>query len=318
VPDDTRARRPNGTDDADGGDSADRTDEPVLVTPDLLRRWGLPGPGGDKEDKGRLLVVGGGESTPGAVLLAAEAALRSGAGKVQVVTTAATAPHLATALPEGLVVGLPARDGEIAPSAADRVLELADGADAVLAGPGLGDPDAAVALLEALVPDLDTVLALDALGTAFVTAHPDGLRHLADRALVTVNATELAAVLGEDPDTVGADQLGATRRATRRLGVAVLSGAEVSYAVAASGRAWRIEAGASGAAVAGSGDVKAGAVAALLAQGEQPVRAAAIGAYLHGRTGEVLTGTVGQVGILAREVATALPRTLAELRAAGP
>ena len=154
-------------------------DVPVLVTPALLRRWGLPSPGGDKEDKGRLLVVGGSECTPGAVLLAAEAALRVGAGKVQLATTALTAPHLATALPEGMVVGLPARDGEIAPMAADRILELADGADAVLAGPGVGDPDAAVALLEAVVPRLDTTLLLDALGTAYVTEHPEGLGHLA-------------------------------------------------------------------------------------------------------------------------------------------
>src|SRR4051812_22083821 len=95
------------------------------VTPTLLRGWPLPSPAGTKDEKGRLLIVGGSTSTPGAVLLAAEAALRVGAGKVQVATTQATAGHLAVALPEGLVVGLDTTLGEIAASAAPRLLELA-------------------------------------------------------------------------------------------------------------------------------------------------------------------------------------------------
>ena len=147
-----------------------RPDEPPVVTPPLLRDWPLPDPDGSKDAKGRLLVVGGSDRTPGAVLLAAEAALRVGAGKVQVATTASTAAHLATAVPEAFVVGLDTDDGEIATSAAAQLLELADGADAVLAGPGLGDPAAACALLEELVPHLRTGLVGDARGPAYRTA----------------------------------------------------------------------------------------------------------------------------------------------------
>ncbi len=96
-----------------------RLDEPPVVTQPLLRDWPLPDPDGSKDAKGRLLVVGGSDRTPGAVLLAAEAALRVGAGKVQVATTASTAAHLATAVPEAFVVGLDTDDGEIATSAAE-------------------------------------------------------------------------------------------------------------------------------------------------------------------------------------------------------
>ena len=199
--------------------------EVVVVTPALLRRRPLPSPGGSKNDKGRLLVVGGGRQTPGAVLLAAEAALRVGAGKVQVATTQSTAVALAVALPECLVVGLPEEDGELATSSADRLLELAEGADVVLAGPGIGDVDAARSLLEAVVPSLASSLVVDALGTAFVTAHPDGVRHLAGRALLTPNAGELAEVLGEDAERVEEDVLAATREAATRTGATVLSGA---------------------------------------------------------------------------------------------
>lgn len=286
----------------------------VAVTPALLRSWALPSPAGDKEAKGRLLVIGGSDSTPGAVLLAAEAALRVGAGKIQIATTRATAAQLATAVPESLVVGLPTEDGELAASAADQLVELAAGADALLAGPGIGDPDAACSLFEAIVPHLDTALVVDALGTAYATAHPDGLRHLAPRALLTPNLTELSQILGEGEAEVADDVLGAALRAARRTGVTVLAGADTSYVVEPSGDAWATDVGPPGAAVAGSGDVKAGAVAGLVARGAAPAQAAAWGCFLHGRACELLTASVGPVGFLAREIVARLPTALVEVQ----
>ena len=286
----------------------------VAVTPALLRSWPLPSPAGDKEAKGRLLVVGGSDSTPGAVLLAAEAALRVGAGKVQIATTASTAAHLATAVPESLVVGLPTENGELAVSAADQLVELAAGADAVLVGPGFGDPAAACSLLEAIVPHLRTALVVDALGTAYATAHPDGLKRLVPRVLLTPNVTELSQVLGEREDEVADDVLGAALRAACRTGVTVLAGSDTSYVVEPSGDVWAAEVGAPGAAVAGSGDVKAGAVAGLVARGATPAQAAAWGCFLHGRAGELLTASVGPVGFLAREIVARLPTALVEVQ----
>ena len=67
-------------------------DDAVTVTSAVLREWPLPAPGTGKESRGRTLVVGGSDRTPGAVLLAAEAALRCGAGKLQVATAASVAP----------------------------------------------------------------------------------------------------------------------------------------------------------------------------------------------------------------------------------
>jgi hydroxyethylthiazole kinase-like uncharacterized protein yjeF len=287
---------------------------PRVVTPALLRDWPLPGPEGSKESKGRLLVLGGSVRTPGAVLLAAEAALRVGAGKVQVATTAATAVALATAVPEAFVVGLREdADGEIARSSVEEVLELAGEADAVLVGPGIGAPTAARALLEAVVPRLTAPLVVDALGTAYLTAHPDGVRHLRGRVVLTPNAHELGQVLHAEDDPEEGEVLRATHEAVRLTGVTVLSGADVSYVVDADGSAWCVEAAAPGAAAAGSGDVKAGAVAGLLARGAFPAQAGVWGAYLHGRAGERLTATVGRVGFLARELAAELPHALAEV-----
>src|ERR687889_943124 len=81
----------------------------TLITPEVLRGIPLPVPerGGDKEERGRVLLVGGGRETPGALLLAGAAALRAGAGKLQVATGAANAPLVASRLPEARVFALP-------------------------------------------------------------------------------------------------------------------------------------------------------------------------------------------------------------------
>ena len=78
-----------------------------VITPRLLRDWPLPDPRGDKESRGTVLVVGGARFTPGAVLLAGVAALRAGAGRLQLAVNASTAAALSIAVPEAKVVGLP-------------------------------------------------------------------------------------------------------------------------------------------------------------------------------------------------------------------
>ncbi|HEY7722639.1 MAG TPA: NAD(P)H-hydrate dehydratase, partial [Pedococcus sp.] len=178
--------------------------EPAEITPSLLQEWPLPAPGKDKESRGRLLVLGGTASTPGAVLLAGEAALRAGAGKLQIATAAPVASALAVAVPEALVAPLRTdHAGNVASSGAGRIAELAEGADAVLLGPGFSDVDATVGLLTQVVPRLRCPLVLDALASAYVGRHRDGLAHLHGRAILTVNPAELAQTLGAGQEGVG-------------------------------------------------------------------------------------------------------------------
>ena len=100
----------------------------------------------------------------------------------------------------------------------------------------------------------------------------------------------LSQILGEGEAEVADDVLAAALRAARRTGVTVLAGADTSYVVEPSGDAWATGVGPPGAAVAGSGDVKAGAVAGLVARGATPAQAAAWGCFLHGRACELLAG----------------------------
>ena len=288
---------------------------PVVVTPAVLRDWPLP-VGDDKESRGRTLVVGGSEQTPGAVLLAAEAALRTGAGKLQVATVQATAVPLALALPEGLVRGLPGTSGgDIAAGAADVVVELAQGCSSVLLGSGAMDTDAVVALLDAVVPRLrpGTTLVLDAMAMAWVGAHPDGLRHLDGDVVLTPNVRELALTLDVGNQQVEDDPAGAASELARRTGAVVSCGGSQSHVADPDGTVWRDDSGGRGLGVSGSGDVMAGIVTGLAARGATPAQAAVWGTFLHGRSGDRLAAAVGRMGFLAREVLAEVPRVLAEI-----
>src|SRR3712207_705567 len=191
--------------------------DPTPVTSEVLRGWQLPEPTGDKNARGSILVIGGSTQTLGAVLLAAEAAMRAGAGKLQVATVASLAPFAAAALPEALVLGLPeTNSGAISADAVDTVRGLAESAGAVLIGPGMQDKEETQAFGEQLLPHLTGPLALDALGLACVTADDSCLLHLEGRAVLTPNPTEIALALHADDDAIDHDPAGATLDLSRR------------------------------------------------------------------------------------------------------
>ena len=288
--------------------------EPTLVTPEVLRGWQLPEPTGGKNARGSILVIGGSTETLGAVLLAAEGAMRAGAGKLQVATVASLAPFAAAALPEALVRALPETDGgAVAPEAADVVRELAESADAVLLGPGMTDKDATEAFGKRLLPHLGGPLALDALGLACVTADDACLHHLGGRVVLTPNPTEIAYALHAEEDEIDDDPGAATLDLAGRARAVVGLGGATSWIATPDGQLWKDESGNAGLGVSGSGDVRAGITGGLLARGAEPAQAAVWAAYLHGRAGERLASSVGRLGFLARELPGEIPKALAEV-----
>lgn len=284
----------------------------VLVDRGVLRDWPLPAPGSDKEERGRLVLVAGSRDTPGAGLLAAEAALRVGAGKVQLVTARSCAPSLAVSAPELMVTGaLEDGSGNIDAAGADRILEWARGSSAVLLGPGFTDTDVAAELVGRLLPHLESTVVLDALATAYVTGGPERLAGSAHPVVLTVNPTELAECLQLDEAEVEPDLARHTTTLARRTRAVVVCGGPTKF-VARADDLWRVEAGNAGLGTAGSGDVQAGIVTGLLARGAEPAQAAVWGAYLHGAAGDRLAASVGPLGYLARQLTGELPSLLAE------
>lgn len=280
-----------------------------VVTPQLLREWPLPQveDGGDKHARGTVLVVGGAASTPGALLLTGLAALRVGAGKLQMVTVEQTAVALAVAVPEAGVVGVAsAPDGSLSPEAADEVLSRSERASAMILGPGLLDADGAGALLERVLPRLEsTPVVLDGLALRALARSPGLLRGV--EAVLTPNGRELKALL-DDEELEGRE---AAQAAARRYGAVVSS---PGWVAAPDGRTWAVEAGGIGLGTSGSGDVLAGLVGGMLARGGEPAQAAAWGQYLHCAAGDLLAARVGRVGFLARELLDEVPTVLGQLR----
>jgi hydroxyethylthiazole kinase-like uncharacterized protein yjeF len=286
----------------------------TLVSPQVLRGWRLPEPTGGKESRGSILVIGGSTETLGAVTLAAEAALRSGAGKLQVVVPSKVAPHVSIALPEALVRGVPSTEaGAIRASSTELVLDLVGKASAVLIGPGMADEEETRGLVEGLLPHLECPVALDALGLAAVTADPACLHRLAGRVVLTPNPTELAISLHVEPGELEADPAGAAGRLAADARATVGLGGATSWVAAPDGRLWQDQSGGAGLGVSGSGDVRAGVVAGLLARGAEPEQAAVWASHLHGRAGERLAARVGRLGFLARELPPEIPRVIAEV-----
>jgi ADP-dependent NAD(P)H-hydrate dehydratase len=283
---------------------------PELVTPELLRGWELPDPASSKKARGQVIVIGGAARTPGGVALAGLAALRVGAGHVQLAVAASVAPSLASTFPEAGVISLPhTESGTIRGSAAaEACSEAVAGADAVLVGPGLDDPDEAAALLEDLLPHVDDEarLVLDAYALGVLPGLPDLLGDRAQRTVLTPNSTELGLLLERDVEPEHDDVVDAAGR----YGCCVTAQAMIA---GADGRTWRVPSGHSGLATAGSGDVLAGLVVGLLARNAEPAQAACWGTYLHSMSGERLASTVGGVGFLARELVDQVPPVLLEL-----
>src|SRR5215216_1109276 len=274
----------------------------IEVTDALLRSLPLPkpDPDGDKEERGRLLVVGGSPEMPGTVILAATAALRAGAGKVQIATCSSIAPTVAGVLLEGRVFAMPETKGGISADAAKPILERAQEADALLIGPGLVDEQSTAELLEQLLPNLaavPTVLDAGAL-TAMNRARLDNSHSRKDVTL-TPHAEEMASLMHCTPEEIIRDPFGAVRRAVKDFNSNVLlKGAETLLAQP-DGKLYRHRAGNVGLASSGSGDVLAGLIAGLMARGAPPAQAAIWAVYVHARAGERLARRIGPLGFLA-------------------
>ncbi len=256
------------------------------------------------------MIIGGERSTPGAVILAATAALRAGSAKLQIATAASVAPFIGVAVPEALVVSLPeTRDGAIHRRAAALLAERAASADAVVVGPGMIDEGSTISLLEAFFQRLGRgpVLVLDAGAVSTLNGNGILLAPHEGRLVLTPHAGEMAALLGENKQSVLDNPLAiALAAASAYRSVALLKGAETLIA-RPDGKAWRYTGGDIGLATSGSGDVLAGIIGGLAARGADATTAALWGVYLHGEAGNVVGARHGQIGFLARELSPELP-----------
>jgi hydroxyethylthiazole kinase-like uncharacterized protein yjeF len=279
-----------------------------------LRAWSLPATpdDADKEIRGHVLVLGGSREMPGAIILAATAALRAGAGKLTVATGASVATVVALAMPEARVLGLEetARGG-LTEAAIDRLDPLADKICAVLVGPGMEDEKATAVLVRKLLLRLDGVpVILDACAMGIVTSHG---KPFDTPVLLTPHAGEMAHLVGEDKHGIAADPDRIAVTAARRWNAIVALKGPRTVIATPDGELWQHEGGNCGLAVSGSGDTLAGIMAGLAARGAPLLQAACWGVALHARAGDRLAARLGTLGYLAREIPAEVPALMESL-----
>lgn len=286
----------------------------VEINAALLRKLRLPqlDEEGDKESRGRVLVIGGSDEMPGALLLAGAGALRAGAGKLQLATAHPLAPSLGAHLPEARVFQLEGVKGRIDPRALDEIGRHVLEARALLVGPGMTEKqDFALLVKRLLSLGARATLVLDANALNALRGKTDWPRFLLSQpAILTPHATELAEMTGADERALKRDPLSAARRAAFKFGAVVALKGRETFVASPDGKVFVNRAGNVGLATSGSGDVLAGVVAGLAARGADPLTAAVWGVHAHALAGERLARRVGRVGYLARELLGEIPSVL--------
>lgn len=278
-------------------------DAPLLAT--LPRR----GAGDTKFTSGRVLVAGGSPGLLGAVVLAAQAAARAGAGYVSACVPAGQQPALAAQLVEVMQLALPEADGHHTPDGVAPLLaELERRGGAVVLGPGLGTSGDAARFARALAGRAPAPLVLDADG---LNAHAGELAALSARTaptIITPHEGELGRLLGVPAAQVSARRLDSARESARMSGAIVVLKGDDTLVARPDGLV-AVSPGAPAAlATAGTGDVLAGVAGALLARGIDAFAAACAAVRIHAIAAGLAAGRVGAEGLIARDVIAELPR----------
>lgn len=309
-----------------------------VASTDELRSW-LPERPLDahKGTFGRVIVVAGSVNFPGAAALAGLGAYRIGAGLVTLATPSSLQVLIAPQIPEATWILLPHELGSISAGAADVLKGELSGADAFLLGPGFGQDPTTAAFLDGLLlgsqeihrPRIGFVhhedetesaggtlppCVVDADGLRLLAGLPDWPTRLPPASILTPHPGEMAALTGDEVSTIQADRIGTARKWANEWGhIVVLKGAFTVVAEPA-GRTSVIPIATPALARAGTGDVLAGAILGLRGQGLDGFRSAVLGAYLHGRAGQLAAINVGTpASVLARDVADALAAAIAGL-----
>ena len=260
-----------------------------------------------KGNYGRALLLCGSEGLTGAAMLAARAALRTGAGLVHLGVPEKIYPIVAARAGSEIVFPIPCDEaGRLCLASFDEIDRRLVGMDAVLYGPGLGRSQELTALTLKLLQTCRAPLVLDADGINAVAGHIDVLRESACPVILTPHDGEFMR-LGGDPKAK--DRVcEAMRVAARTKSVLLLKGYRTIITDGLN--VYRNTTGNPGMATGGSGDVLAGVIVSLLAQHVMPLEAAAAGAWLHGSAGDLCAGRLGEYGLLPEDMIEALPRLL--------
>lgn len=271
---------------------------------------------GHKGSFGKVVVIAGSPGMSGAACLAAEAALRSGAGLVHLLVPRSIAAICATKLTEVMVHALPdTSEGALGEESVEACAAFLAQADAILLGPGLSSTESAKKFVRALLETNEKPLVLDADGiNAIEDSRKATTKKYAKRAtMLTPHVGEMARLLGKSHEDLVQDHVGSARLAAASFGCEVIFKGAPSVVASPEGGTDLCSLGNDGMATAGSGDVLAGLLAGLLAQGYDASLAARLGVMVHSRAGDIARAELSRRGMIAGDILRCVPYAWREL-----
>jgi len=289
-----------------------------VVTPDLVRTLLPKRPlEAHKGTFGTAMIVAGSTNYTGAVFLAGKSAYRIGAGLVRMAIPGPLHAVLAGHLPEAIWLILPHSDGVISSGAEDVLIRNLENVTALLIGPGLGLEDTTAEFLQRLLTSKLSILSklpplvIDADGLTLLAKIPDWPKLLPGSTILTPHPGEMSRLTGLETRLIQADRIEVARHfSVEWKHVVVLKGA-LTVISDPKGRIAVVPVATPALARAGTGDVLAGIITGLLAQGLSPADAALAGAWLHAKAGIIASNLIGHpAAVLAHDILDALPEVL--------
>jgi NAD(P)H-hydrate epimerase len=268
---------------------------------------------------GHTLIVAGSLGKSGAAVMAGYAALRAGAGLVTVATPDVVLPIVASAYPELMtepLIGTSGGTAAIENLAQQRFERIAEGKTVVALGPGLGLQAETQEFIRKIVQQAEPPLVLDADGLNAFAGRGDSLSERKAKFLaITPHPGEMARLINSSTKSVQEDRVKIAQDAARRWNAHVILKGSHTIIAGPGGQIFVNTSGNPGLAKGGSGDVLTGVLAALTAQFKTDdwARVLALGVYLHGKAAEFATKNTDESGLLATEVAAALPHARHQL-----
>ena len=263
-----------------------------------------------KGDFGKLLIIAGSRGMTGAAVLSAYSALRTGAGLVTLATAHTERAVAASFYPEIITEALESEDGIISSSAIDKILYLAQGKDAIVFGPGLGQSAHILTILQSLLTGYSGTLVIDADGLNALSQNIEILKNRTCNLILTPHPGEMARLTGKPTSFIQKNRLDVAREFSQKHKVCLVLKGNETIVSGEDGTFFLNPSGNPGMATAGTGDVLAGTIAAFSGQGLLPFDAAKLGVFLHGLAGDEAAARLGQHGIIATDVANELPTSL--------
>jgi ADP-dependent NAD(P)H-hydrate dehydratase / NAD(P)H-hydrate epimerase len=271
---------------------------------------------GHKGTFGHVLILAGSEGFTGAAKLAALGALRSGAGLVSVGVPRAVYAPVASGLLEAMAHPMPSTpEGTLAYAALKPALDFAARVDAVVLGPGLSMHPDTQRFVREFVPACPKPLLLDADGLNAMAGKTELFAAAIAPIVITPHPGEMGRLSGKSSADVLADREAVAKRAAHDWRVTVVLKGHRTLVAAPGREPAENTTGNSGMATGGTGDVLSGLIGGLLAQGMEPVEAAMLGAYVHGRAGDLAAASVGERALIASDLADRLGAAWMELEA---